>query len=236
MKNFNDVKMMSISKIHLLSLGIFLLFFTPSLKSQVHFNLSLEGNYWEHTDLFGGQLAAGFDYRFGERWGIRASYGIGYGEAKRLKNKFTESKYLDPEKYINHQNGKDAPFLDTNQSSDHARQHQIDLAVFVRLFKINPKMDLNLQAGGFYSRIHHYYIIDYFGPVDFQFITEDNGELDLLIISDQRFYTVGMRAELNLEIEIKKGIVSPYIALGLGPNYTNFGTVGVRYAGLLKKE
>ncbi len=209
------------------------LFLSNVACSQLYFNLNLEGNYWEHTDLYGGQIGAGLEYKLG-RLGIRASYGIGYGETDRFKN-FPNVRFDDIDVFINHKNGTEAKF-NRDQTSDYARQHQIDLAVYLRLFRLSPKVNLNLQAGVFFSRIQHYYIIDHVVIEHFGGVIADDYELDLLIISDQQFYTVGLRTELNMDIELKNGFIMPYVALGLGPNFTNFGTVGVRYSGILKEN
>lgn len=200
-------------------------------RAQFNINFSLDGNYWEHTDLYGGQLGIGIDYRI-NRLGFRFSYGIGYGEYNRFKD-IKGVRFGDDKVFVNHQQGDmGSGSFNPGQTSDYARQHQFDLSIFYTLFNFSEKYKLNISAGAFYSRIHHYYIFDVVTFTDFRHVEE--GELDLLLISDQRFYTIGQRTEINLEIRGKSLSYTPYIAVGFGPNYTNFGTVGVRIVGALK--
>jgi hypothetical protein len=166
-----------------------------------------------------------------KNFAIKLSYGIGYGEYHRIKELDGVRFGRDWEVFVNH-NQEENRQIRYDWPSDYARQHQVDLSLLYTLASFSDKCKLNIGAGVFYSRISHYYIMGYVRYAEFEFFGPK--EMDLLLISDQRFYTIGQRTEVNLEIQGKNLIYSPYIALGLGPNYTNFGTVGFRIIGALK--
>lgn len=205
--------------------------FIKTADSQINIHFSSEGNYWEHTDLIGFQTGFGLDYRF-SRVGLRLSYNIGYGTYNRLKD-LEPARFDDPNVFVNHYQGS-GYLLDPEIKSDYARQRQIDVSVFYKLVRYSDRLSFNLQAGMFFSRIQHYYIIDMVRIPYFEHLGS-NYELDLYLISDQQFFTRGIRLEFNAEYMRGKTIFSPYIAAGFGPNHTDFATVGIRILGPLRK-
>jgi len=207
------------------------LFGFNGLYAQAYINFSVDGNYWEHTDLYGVQAGVGLDYRI-NRLGFRVGISHGFGDYDRLQH-YKDLRFDNTKVLVNHINGRGGHF-DPSTKSDYARQYQFDAAVFFKVIKFSDRIGLNLQLGGFYSIIEHYYIFDYVLVPKLEHFQVF--ELDMLMISDQRFYTMGGRGEINLEIQRGNSIYSPYFAIGLGPNYTNFTTIGLRYCGGIRKK
>jgi hypothetical protein len=215
-------------------------------KGQLHVNFSVDGNYWEHTDLYGLQGGLGFEYRK-NKLAFRSTFNFGYGEYNRFKDfDFGAGEYTTLRvDYAQFQtivgvNVERSEWMKRNAISlrdmktDYARQHQFDLLTGYKMIDKGDKLSLWVYGGLFASMIDHFYVIDVFQAheLDAQIYF---GTLNAVVYSDQRFYTIGGQVEIAGEWKYKNTFFAPYIKGGLGPNYTSFGSVGFRITGAIRR-
>jgi hypothetical protein len=202
--------------------SIIALFFIPFLATaQLHVNFSGEANYWQHTDLYGGQAGIGLEYRKGKK-SLRTAINFGYGEYDRLKN-FDLEYNIPYQTFSIEGTGK--------VNSDFARQLQFDLLGGYKLIEVKEKFGLWVNAGLFTSRVTHLYIIDAFNTTAVIDVPRD---FVAIVYSRQQFYTIGGQLELAAEWKRGNTFFSPYVRGGVGPNYTSFATIGMRVTGTIQ--
>jgi hypothetical protein len=214
--------------------------------AQLHVNFSIDGNYWEHTDLYGFQGGLGFEYRK-NKWGFRSTFNFGYGEYNRFNDfDFGAGEYTTLKvDYAQFQtiagiNLERAEWLQgstvalRNMKTDYARQHQLDFLTGYKIIDGGNKLSFWIYGGIFTSMIDHFYIIDIFQDHELN-TTVYVGTLNTVIYSDQRFYTIGGQLEIAGEWKHKNTFFAPYIKGGLGANYTSFGSIGIRITGAIRR-
>lgn len=229
-------------KIIIVAIIIFVPFFSDA---QMHVNFSMDGNYWEHTDLYGLQGGLGFEYR-SRKWALRSTFNFGYGEYNRFKDfEFGAGRYTTLRvDYAEFQTNTGFSLEEgdykwyelslRNTKTDYARQHQFDLMAGYKILDRERQFSIWVYGGMYTAMIDHLYVIDVFQAHELS--GRLTGTLNAVVYSDQRFYTIGGQLETAIEWKHKNTYFAYYVRGGLGPNYTSFASTGLRITGIITKE
>lgn len=207
---------------------------TPFILSGQHnIAFSFERGYWQHTDLWGVQGGLEYSLKLKNNWRIHFGAGFGYGEKNRL-----EDFPANPENKTTLKVGFASSYIIEygfeRTQTDNAKQFMLNIG-FSYEHNINPKQKLFFQTNIFGQKVNHFYVIDKLGPgydvnYGFYFI----GPLDVYIVSQQSFYTIGLEQKIGYSFEVKENkYIMPYITGGYGYNQTSFFGFGISAGGVL---
>lgn len=202
-----------------------------SLTSQTFISANVAGSYWQHTELFGVGAGLGLEYRLG-KWSLTLDYQYGYGTYHRFKD-FDNLDYdnwttvlVDEGPWVTDL----GVFEDFNMSkpkTDYGKQHQLSLGLQREIWR---KDDRAMSVGlGLYSAlVEHFYTFTNVEAYYLDISPIYRGPLNYIPVSHQRFITYGGSATVQYNMQRGHRRWSPYIMIGLGPNYSSFASLGVK--------
>ena len=211
--------------------------FVNTLSSQWYINAHFNGNYWQHTEIFGPGGGLGLRYSH-SNWSIDIDYDFGYNSVSKFDRHGIDIH--DPERFgtiLDFMN-RDATLdkIDLKLHSDYAKQHQLNVAWCYSLYE-NDKFGVNVGAGLYIAHVSQFFTFKNKQVVIDNIFLQDSSRFDYTPILHQDLLAYG--ATFNMSVDInkhKKRIWSPYITLGYGSRYTSFATVGVKLFSKLRKK
>jgi hypothetical protein len=220
------MKIKFITQITSLAILMLFLLYSHKLQSQFYFQLGTGVNYWEHTDLYGGIVNIGTEYKH-QRLRVRANLGVGYGKTNRFKE-YPNVRFNDKTLLVNIAPGLN--FNDVSVNSDYSFQEDYSISLGLQVLKIN-KFSFESFVGLMYSDVRHHLILGYDEWKEVDHISKYRG--GFFEISQQRFQTLTTVFELNCTYALPKSKITFYTNAGFGPNYTDFRGVGIRVSGAI---
>lgn len=213
--------------------------FLGSLSAQTYINAQLNGNYWQHTELVGYAAGLGLEHKF-SNFSISLNYSYGYGSNHRFK-KFNNLNYdywstvqVDEDKWSSSPGFSD-PINEMKAKTDYGKQHQLSIFLSRKVFQFGENK-LNVGLGAFSSLVEHFFTFSNILVYNLDITPFYNGPLNYIPVSHQKFLTYGFNTMVSYEIPKGNNTWSPFVNLGLGPNYGSFVTVGVQLATQLKSK
>lgn len=212
-----------------------LMMFWINCFSQYSIMFESDVEYWEHSDLIGYKQSVSCKYK-ASNYFMFSGFSFGYGERNRVKD-FANYDYDSPAtvesayKFF----PKDEELGCARKVTDDAHQLSLNIGIGKDL-TISDNLFYTLETSIFLSRITQFYSVEFIGTNNYTDDVIINENYNIIILSDQIFYTTGVELGCSVNYNIRD---NKSIGLGLnaayGINGTSFIGVGVKFEGLLTR-
>jgi hypothetical protein len=208
-----------------------------SLAAQTYISANVAGSYWQHTDLFGAGAGLGLEYQMG-RWAVTLDYQYGYGSYHRFKD-FDNIDYdnwttvlVDEGPWVTDLGANDE-FNRSKPKTDYGKQHQLSLEVQREVWS-KGEDGVRLGLGAYSALVEHFYTFTNIEAHYLEIVPIYRGPLNYIPVSHQRFISYGVSGRVQYDMQRGHRRWSPYIMVGVGPNYGSLASLGVKLSTAVK--
>jgi hypothetical protein len=230
-------------KHYILSLFLLCLMYFDKLSAQSYISVQITSNYWHHTEVYGTGAGFGYSYKF-NKLAFSLHYDYGYGTVNRLEQMGNVNYEHWTTVGILTERGRWSGFLGRNSffstdiidgSTDYGKQHQLNFQISFPI-TITKNNELRLACGLFGSLVEQFFTFTNVSIYYIDLTPFYQGPLNYIPVTKQKIFMHGVNFELSYQMQKRNNIYSPFIQVGLGPNYSSFYSCGMRLSTQLMKK